>query len=188
FMGGNSPEVIAREIAGGKEVVRLTTGADGNVMAFGNGGALALTANGEIRDESTSERLRVWSLTARRPAASISLQDAAGGRVRCQAALFSPDGRMLASSQVSEYEGIRPSYGAAQLRLWEPVSGDHIRTLAPAITALLAFSPNGRLLASGTPGRSGHLQVGYGTGIDIWDTLTGEKAGTLPVTPECIAF
>jgi hypothetical protein len=30
--------------------------------------------------------------------------------------------------------------------------------------------------------------VGYGTGLDIWDTLTGEKAGALPVTPNCVAF
>jgi hypothetical protein len=53
---------------------------------------------------------------------------------------------------------------------------------------VLAFSPNGRLLASGGAGRSGHLTVGYGSGIDIWDTLTGTKVGALPVTPVCVAF
>jgi WD40 repeat protein len=188
FAGGHSPEVLAWEIAGAKEVVRLNTGPDGAVMAFGEGGALALTANGEIRAEETPERLQVWQPTNKLPVASISIRDERHGSVHCDAAIFSPAGRMLASSQVSEYQGIRPSYGAALLRLWERASGQPIRTLAPTITKVLAFSPDGRLLASGGAGTSGHLRVGYGSGIDIWDTLTGKKAGVLPVTPECLAF
>jgi hypothetical protein len=110
------------------------------------------------------------------------------GRVSCDAAIFSPEGRLVASSQVSEYQGIRPSYGAALLRLWERRSGQPVRTLAPTITTVLAFSRDGRLLASGGTGRSGHLQVGYGPGVDVWDTVTGKKAGSLKVTPECVAF
>jgi WD40 repeat protein len=189
FMGGGTPEVLAREVAGGKEVIRLKTGDDGAVMGFGNGGVLAITANGEIRDEATAPRLRVWDLSEQRSVASFSLTIKNDlGNVRCDAASFSPDGRMLASSQVSEYQGIRPSYGAAQLRLWERVSGEPVRTLGPVISKLLAFSPNGRLLASTGAGQSGHLVVGYGLGVDVWDTLTGEKAGALPVTPECVAF
>jgi WD40 repeat protein len=188
FMGGQSPEVLAYEVAGGKEVLRLPTGDDGAVMALGTGGAFALTANGEIRAEPMSERLRVWDLTEKRPASSCPIRDQRGGIVRCDAAIFSQDGRMLASSQVSVYHGIRPSYGAAQLRLWERVSGEPIRTLAPVITPVLAFSPSARLLACTGAGTSGHLSVGYGTGLDFWDTLTGTKAGTLPVTPQCVAF
>src|SRR6202022_2516127 len=107
-------------------------------------------------------------------------RDEKGGAVRCAAAIFSLDGRMLASSQISEYQGIRPSYGADLLRLWELASGQPIRTLAPTITKVLAFSPNGRFLASGGTGKSGPLRVGYGLGIDIWDTVAGTKACALP--------
>jgi WD40 repeat protein len=181
FAGGESPVIFAWEVAGGKEVVRLGTGADGAVMAFGDGGAAALTANGE-------ERLQVWETKNKRPAVSLSIQDPRGGSVRCEAATFSPEGRLIASSQISEYQGIRPSYGADEVRLWERFSGEPIHTLAPSVTKLLAFSPNGRLLAFGRAGKSGHLRVGYGSGIDIRDTLTGEIAGTLDVSPECIAF
>ena len=159
FAGGSSAEVLAWEIAGGKQVVRLKTGDDGTVMAFGAGGALALTANGETRAEDTPERLLVWNPNNKVPVGSISIHDERGGSVRCDAAIFSLDGRMLASSQVSEYQGIRPSYGATMLRLWERPSGQPIRTLSPTITKVLAFSPNGRLLASGGAGSSGHLQV-----------------------------
>jgi hypothetical protein len=84
--------------------------------------------------------------------------------------------------------GIRPSYGAAQLRVWEKTGGQPIRALAPAVTTVLPFSPNGRLLAAGAAGRSGHLSVGYGSGIDIWDTVTGERRGKLSISPECVAF
>jgi hypothetical protein len=72
--------------------------------------------------------------------------------------------------------------------LWERASGELIHTLAPTVTTVLAFSADGRLLASGGTGRSGHLSVGYGPGIDLWDVVTGQKAGTLPTTPHCLAF
>jgi WD40 repeat protein len=196
FAGGGSPEVRAWEIATAKEVVRLSTGDAGGVMAFGDGGAVAITANDEIRIRRglgggggmASERLQLWNPTSKRRLTSISIGDAEHGSVRCDAVVFSPDGRMLASSQVSEYQGIRPSYGNALLRLWERTSGQPIRTLSPTITEVLAFSPNGRLLASGGAGTSGHLMVGYGPGVEVWDILTGKTVGTLPVTPQCVAF
>jgi WD40 repeat protein len=188
FAGGHSPEIVGWDTAGGKAVARLTTGEDGAVMGFTSGGGLAVTANGEVRAENTPEQLKIWKPTANVPVISIPIRDGERGSVLCERAVFSPDGRMLASSQVSEYQGIRPSYGAAQLRLWETASGRPIRTLSPTVTSVLAFSPGGRLLAAGAPGRSGHLSVGYGFGIDIWDTLTGERAGELPVTPQCVAF
>jgi WD40 repeat protein len=188
FAGGRSPDVRAWGIKGAQEVVRLTTGHDGDVMAFGDAGALALTANGEIRNEEVPERLQVWDPAKGRSITSIPLRGEPVGRVHCAAAVFSPDGRLIASSQVSEYQGIRPSYGATRVCLWERASGQPIRTLAPAVTQVLAFSPDGRLLASGAAGRSGHLAIGYGSGLDVWDTLTGEKAGALPVSPQCVTF
>ena len=188
FAGGNSPEVLAWQIASAKEIVRLKTGDDGAVMALGDGGALALTANGEIRAEETPERLQVWNPKNKQPLASITIRDEQGGSVRCEAAIFSREGRLLASSQISEYQGIRPYYGAAQLRLWERASSQPILTLAAAATKKLAFSPNGRFLAAGSVGRSGHLFYGDGSSIDIWDIVTGKKAGTLPVSPRCVAF
>jgi hypothetical protein len=180
-------QVVAWDIAGAKELARPKTGQGGSVMAFGDGGALALTVKNAGRWDDAPALLQVWNPT-NQPVASISIGDEHGGNVRCEAAIFSPAGRMLASSQVSVYQGIRPSYGAAQVRLWERTSGQAIRTLAPSITTVLAFSPDGRLLAAGAPGKSGHLRVGYGSGIDIWDTVTGEKTAALEVSPECLVF
>lgn len=191
YAGGQESDVLAWKTAGGKDATRLTAGEHGAVLAFGDSGGLALTAIQEGRGlllEPPEARLEVWSPAGKRRVATSPLRDENKGTPSCGAAVFSPDGRTYASSQISSYEGVRPSYGAAQLRLWEKETGQPIRTLAPTITEFLAFSHNGRLLAAGKPGRSGHLQVGYGAGIDVWDTITGERAGELPVTPHCVAF
>jgi hypothetical protein len=156
-------------------------------MALADGGALALTANGG-RSEGMPESMKLWNPAKDLPVASLPIGTEQFGNVRCGAAVFSAGARMVASSQISVYQGIRPSYGNAMLRLWERTSGQPIRTLAPTITNVVAFSANGRLLAAGTPGKSGHLRVGYGSGIDIWETVSGKKAGTLAVTPQCVAF
>ncbi len=187
FMGGPAPEVLGRAVSGGKEVTRFKTGA-GAVMALAPGGTHALSANGEFRFDEAPESIFLWAVPGGTPANAFKIKDARGGSVRCEAAAFSPDARLIASSQISELQGIRPSYGSDQVRLWERVSGEEVRTVSPSVTRLLAFSPSGRLLAAGAPGRSGHLRVGYGSGLDIWDALTGEKAGALPISPECVAF
>ena len=183
FAGGKSGELLGWEVASAKEILRFNTGQHGGVLAFDDFGTLAVTANGEM-----PERLQVWNQVKKLPLASISLTDQQGGRIRCDAARFSSDGRILASSQVSFFHDQNCTYGAGQLLLWERTTGQPIRTLAPSITKLLAFSANGRFLAAGAPGESGHHHVVYGSGIDIWDTLTGAKAAALTVTPQCIAF
>lgn len=125
---------------------------------------------------------------AEKPVVLYLVAGKANGHAECEAVAFSSNGRLIATSEVSSYQGLRPSYGAARLALWEPSSGTLLRDLGPIVTRFLAFSPSGRLLATGGTGATGHLRQGHGAGVIVWDALTGEKVAELPVSPEAVAF
>jgi WD40 repeat protein len=78
---------------------------------------------------------------------------------------FSPDGRLLATT----------SYD--MVRLWEPITGEHLRTLTckDGEVYVAAFSPDGRVLATG----SHYFRV------QLWDPTNGEHLRTLtfPIGP-----
>ncbi len=191
YAGGESSVALGWNLSEAKVIIRLKTGDDGAVKAFGADGFLRTNYTvdkGNLNASHVEMKFQAWESTDKRPTATMSLRDEKKGGIRCDGAAFSVEGRLLATSQVSEYPGFRTYYGAYNLRLWEPASGQPIRSLAPTVTSSLAFSPGARLLASGATGHSGQQIISYGEGIDIWDTVTGEKAGQFPVKPECLAF
>ena len=99
-------------------------------------------------------RLRLWNIAARRRA------PAPFGKIAIEAVAFSPNGRFLAGAD--NLDGVT--------RLWDLRAGRKVRTFTnkrtPSTTAV-AFSPDGKVLATG-----------YGGGqVRLWDVATGKQIG-----------
>jgi WD40 repeat protein len=149
------------DLATGRPVgaaVPATAGASGvNGVAFSPDGRLLASADGDgavqLWDPATGQQVHILHIS------------------EVNGVAFSPDGRLLASAD-----------GDGTVRLWDPVTGQQVRVLHAATGTFMeggvrapngvygvAFSPNGRLLASAD---------GNGT-VRLWDPATGQPVHVL---------
>lgn len=120
----------------------------------------------------------------------VSLWEARTGRLirrfetpytQVRSVAFSPDGRLAASGHWAERiiadKWVDPDHGI--VILWDPETGEEVRRLRghSGNVNAVAFSPDGRFLASGSGGR--HNEKGYFDAIDntirLWDVETGRE-------------
>jgi CHAT domain/TIR domain/WD domain, G-beta repeat len=145
---------------------RTLTGHTGTIygMAFSpDGRLLATVGRGDgtawLWDPATGKHLRTLTHRTMRTLVHTILGPPALSSVTGVA--FSPDGRLLATA----------GRGDGTAWLWDPATGEHLRTLAGHTLAVsgVAFSPDGRLLA--TAGADGTAR--------LWDPATGEQLRAL---------
>jgi dipeptidyl aminopeptidase/acylaminoacyl peptidase len=98
----------------------------------------------------------------------IKIRDAATGKVRWECKghtdavnmmVYSSDGKMLASGD-----------WVGAIRLWDTATGKELATFThtPRLVWSLAFSPNGKILASSSPRR-----------VMLWDVATGKQSAVI---------
>jgi WD40 repeat protein len=155
--------VALTDIVTGAPVRRLRHehgGEDASALAFSPDGHLLAAAFGP------APGVAIWDLTSGRALRQFEgrqVEEGLGGAL-CLA--FSPDGRTLALAACPPLGGSEPGPAGMVVHLWEVATGEErarLRGHTDQVYAL-AFSPDGRLLVSGS----------YDSTLLVWDMVTPE--------------
>jgi WD40 repeat protein len=119
--------------------------------------------------------IRVWSVGRPKPVREF------GRRAPVQALAFAPDGTALAVAEAGTAANERG------VRLYDPAAGKELRRLGgrkDAITTSVAFSPDGRTVASGEYTTDYALlasRYDIQQSLNLWDPATGTRLGRVAV-------
>ncbi|HYV36708.1 MAG TPA: WD40 repeat domain-containing protein [Gemmataceae bacterium] len=150
--------------------------------------SLAISPNGAIiASGGFDSTLRLWDFTTGKNTQTLEIE---GYQNVIIAVAFSPDGKLLASASQdlgsksptleTALTSVQPPFGG-NIKLWEAATGKCIATIQAKSIECIAFSPDGKTLASGSKNKT----------IQLWDAanareITAIKGHTGWVT--CVAF
>jgi len=144
------------DVAAGKELHQLKgfreviNGCTYACVVFSPDGRTLAASSGEGKGEPT---IRLWDVATGKELRALE------SRNEVYRIVFSPDGKQLAST-------------GELTRLWDIATGKELRTLTGRknVGYPLAFSPDGRFLATGGSGGAGESEA-----VLVWEVMTGKK-------------
>lgn len=154
------------DITTGKHIANIIEGGDVNSIAFSPDGKTLASACTGISIFGGTDCIILWDVSTRQNTAELL-----GHTSKIFCVVFSPDGKMLAScgecDKATEFEKNGEPKRRATVRLWDVETGRNFAKL-PGHTEhvrKVAFSPDGKLLASGSDDLS----------IRLWDVSNAKR-------------
>jgi WD40 repeat protein len=166
---GTDDSVRLWDVASGQLVGQPLTGHGDSVVC------LSFSPDGKLLASADKKEIILWDVAARKPIG----QRLTGHSGQVLSLAFSPDSKLLASGSFGEVDadGL-PAKGeiylwdvATQQRIGSPLKGHN----SPVYS--LAFSPDGKTLASGGGGNDYYGGSGSGYSIVLWNVVKGQALG-----------